>query len=89
MLVLYLLAPVSPPSHRRPIPPPSHSITSHPVSDIAFVDFLMPVMNGIQMVTRYRKWEKEQEDRGTKQYIVGISANADGSDIEEGKRQGG
>ena len=48
----------------------------------------MPVMNGIQMVTRYRKWEKEQEDRGTKQYIVGISANADGSDIEEGKRQG-
>ena len=48
----------------------------------------MPVMNGIQMVTRYRIWEKEQEDRGTKQYIVGISANADGSDIEEGKRQG-
>ena len=58
------------------------------VYDIAFVDFLMPVMNGIQMVTRYRKWEKEQEDREKKQYIVGISANADGRDIEEGKRQG-
>lgn len=56
--------------------------------NIVFVDFLMPVMNGIQMVTRFRKWESENDLRLGKQYIVGISANADGTDIEEGKRMG-
>lgn len=31
--------------------------------DIAFVDFLMPLKNGIQMVKEYRDWEAAQTVR--------------------------
>ena len=66
--------------------------------DVALVDFLMPVLDGISCITRYREWESEQlrsRAAGTDAaaargplYVVGISANADTQDVARA-RDGG
>lgn len=48
--------------------------------DVVFMDFLMPVMNGIDCTTSYRLWEAV--NRQKKAVIVGMSANALDTDIK-------
>lgn len=52
--------------------------------DIIFMDFLMPVMDGIECVRRYREWLAGPDAQGTKAPIWGISANAQVDDISVG-----
>ncbi|KAG7343724.1 two-component system sensor histidine kinase [Nitzschia inconspicua] len=55
--------------------------------DLAFCDFLMPVMDGLDCVQQYRDWEKSHRP-WIKQRIVGISAHATPGDIEIGTNVG-
>jgi len=49
--------------------------------DVIFMDFLMPVMNGLECTKAYRAWEKENRANKPKAVIVGMSANAVSTDI--------
>jgi CheY-like chemotaxis protein len=51
--------------------------------DVVMCDFLMPVMDGLDCVREYRKWERVNRPNFS-QYIVGISAHASGKDSERG-----
>ncbi|KAG7371456.1 response regulator receiver domain containing protein [Nitzschia inconspicua] len=55
--------------------------------DLAFCDFLMPIMDGLDCVQQYRDWEKSHRP-WIKQRIVGISAHATPEDIEIGTNVG-
>lgn len=55
--------------------------------DIVLLDFLMPFCNGLDMARNYREWEKEHRPN-FHQYIVGISAHANGNDAEVGLKAG-
>jgi len=48
--------------------------------DVVFMDFLMPIMNGIDCVKTYRTWE--QTNRQRKAVIIGMSANAIDADLQ-------
>ena len=55
--------------------------------DVVLCDFLMPVMDGLDCVKQFRKWERE--NRATcRQLIIGISAHADESIAEQGREAG-
>ena len=51
--------------------------------DLVLCDFLMPVMDGMDCVREYRKWEGCHRP-GYRQYIVGMSAHASGNDVHRG-----
>jgi len=55
--------------------------------DLVILDFLMPVMDGIDCVRQYREWESKNRPE-PKLYIVGISAHADASDGDKGIKEG-
>lgn len=55
--------------------------------DVVLCDFLMPVMDGLDCVQQYREWEQNHRPY-FKQYIIGISAHASGTDIDKGKEVG-
>lgn len=51
----------------------------------AFIDRNMPVMDGLECIRRYRKWESlnDKKHRKMKQFIVMFSANAHEDDIKD------
>ena len=51
--------------------------------DIVLCDFLMPVMDGLDCIREYRRWESKHRP-GYRQYIVGMSAHASANDVERG-----
>jgi len=55
--------------------------------DITLVDFLMPIMDGLDCMQQYRDWEKYHRPWMT-QRIVGISAHATQEDVEKGLKIG-
>ena len=64
------------------------------------MDFLMPVMDGISATAEFRAWEQETHGadaappqngspRGRlRQVVIGISANAEGGDLESARKAG-
>jgi len=55
--------------------------------DITFIDFLMPVMDGLDCMQQYREWEKVHRPWIT-QRLIGISAHASQEDVERGLKLG-
>jgi len=55
--------------------------------DIAFCDFLMPIMDGLDCVQQFRTWEKSNRP-WFHQYIIGISAHASTNDADCGLTKG-
>ena len=55
--------------------------------DLVLLDFLMPVMDGPDMTRMFREWENNNRP-DFHQYIVGISAHANGKDAEVGIKAG-
>jgi CheY-like chemotaxis protein len=55
--------------------------------DLVLLDFLMPVMDGPDMARMFREWENNNRPN-FHQYIVGISAHANGKDAEVGIKAG-
>jgi len=55
--------------------------------DITLVDFLMPIMDGLDCMQQYRDWEKYHRPWMT-QRIIGISAHATQEDVEKGLKIG-
>mmetsp|Transcript_9983 Transcript_9983/g.29866 ORF Transcript_9983/g.29866 Transcript_9983/m.29866 type:complete len:711 (-) Transcript_9983:22-2154(-) len=54
--------------------------------DICIMDFLMPIMDGIQCTRAYRAWERAQPGRKT--VIIGSSANAEDADVSAARACG-
>ena len=50
--------------------------------DLVLCDFLMPVMDGLDCVREYRRWEVIHRPH-FRQFIVGMSAHATGRDVEQ------
>lgn len=57
------------------------------VFDVTFCDFMMPIMDGIDCISRYRQWEREHRPQFS-QYIIGVSAHASPNDIAKGLQVG-
>ncbi|KAL7470210.1 hypothetical protein ACHAXS_011341 [Conticribra weissflogii] len=55
--------------------------------DLVLLDFLMPVMDGVEVAKKFRAWETLNR-AWFHQYIVGISAHANGKDAEVGIKAG-
>ncbi len=55
--------------------------------DITFVDFLMPVMDGLDCMQQYREWEKVHRP-WISQRLIGISAHASQEDVEKALKLG-
>jgi len=55
--------------------------------DITLIDFLMPIMDGLDCMQQYRDWERYHRPWMT-QRIVGISAHATQEDVEKGLKIG-
>lgn len=55
--------------------------------DITLVDFLMPIMDGLDCMQQYREWEKFHRP-WISQRMIGISAHASQEDIEKGLKIG-
>ena len=55
--------------------------------DVTLVDFLMPIMDGLDCMQQYRDWEKYHRP-WMKQRLVGISAHATQEDVEKGLKIG-
>ena len=55
--------------------------------DVVYMDFLMPVMDGMDCVKQYRDWEATHRP-WYRQFIVGISAHATANDGGEGLKAG-
>jgi DNA-binding response OmpR family regulator len=55
--------------------------------DITLVDFLMPIMDGLDCIQQYCDWERYHRPWMT-QRIVGISAHASQEDVEKGLKIG-
>lgn len=55
--------------------------------DLVLLDFLMPVLDGVDVARKYRAWEKERRP-WFHQFIVGISAHANGGDAQLGIKSG-
>jgi len=47
-----------------------------------FTDINMPVMDGFECVRRFREWEKESQQRSTRQFICAVTANVSERDRE-------
>jgi CheY-like chemotaxis protein len=54
---------------------------------VVFMDFLMPVLDGISATAMFREWEATQPGR-KHQPIMGMSANAEASDVQASKDAG-
>lgn len=57
------------------------------VFDVVLLDFLMPVMDGLDCAQQYREWEKAHRP-WFDQFIIGISAHASPNDVDKGKAAG-
>ena len=55
--------------------------------DLTLVDFLMPIMDGLDCIQQYRRWEKYHRPWFS-QRLIGISAHASQSDVEKGLKIG-
>mmetsp|Transcript_1689 Transcript_1689/g.2692 ORF Transcript_1689/g.2692 Transcript_1689/m.2692 type:complete len:398 (-) Transcript_1689:194-1387(-) len=55
--------------------------------ELVMLDFLMPVMDGPDVARKFREWEEEYRPE-FHQYIIGISAHANGKDAEQGLKAG-
>ncbi|KAL7540671.1 hypothetical protein ACHAXR_010289 [Thalassiosira sp. AJA248-18] len=55
--------------------------------ELVLLDFLMPVMDGPDVARKFRAWEQDYRPN-FKQYIIGISAHANGKDAELGLKAG-
>jgi CheY-like chemotaxis protein len=55
--------------------------------DLCFLDFLMPVMDGLDCVNQYRTWERKYRPT-FRQLIIGISAHASANDGGKGLTAG-
>jgi len=55
--------------------------------DLCMVDFLMPIMDGVDLVKKIRSWEKVSRS-WYHQHIIGLSAHAHGPDAEAGLKAG-
>eukprot|EP00804_Cyclotella_cryptica_P021470 CCRYP_005801-RB/>CCRYP_005801-RB protein AED:0.03 eAED:0.03 QI:539/1/1/1/0.8/1/6/757/749 len=55
--------------------------------DLVLLDFLMPIMDGIDVAKKFRAWEKACRP-WFHQHIVGLSAHANGKDAELGLKAG-
>mmetsp|Transcript_29583 Transcript_29583/g.54170 ORF Transcript_29583/g.54170 Transcript_29583/m.54170 type:complete len:1093 (-) Transcript_29583:158-3436(-) len=55
--------------------------------ELVMLDFLMPVMDGPDVARKFREWEEEYRP-DFHQYIIGISAHANGKDAEQGLKAG-
>ena len=51
--------------------------------DFVLLDFLMPVMDGLDCVRAFRQWENDSR-RGVAQFICGMSAHASPDDVDRG-----
>ena len=51
--------------------------------DLVLLDFLMPVLDGTDVAQQFRAWEKEHRPK-FHQYIIGLSAHANGTDAQKG-----
>ena len=58
--------------------------------DIAIMDFLMPIMDGVTCTKKFRQWEAADQARAAagRCLIVGSSANADAEDIKHAYESG-
>lgn len=56
---------------------------------VVFLDFLMPIMNGLEALQMFREWQNTHTKPNSKLPVfIGISANASDPDIERGKSLG-
>ena len=55
--------------------------------DLVMLDFLMPVLDGVDVAKKFRGWEKERRS-WFHQHIVGMSAHANGNEAELGLKAG-
>mmetsp|Transcript_51311 Transcript_51311/g.69880 ORF Transcript_51311/g.69880 Transcript_51311/m.69880 type:complete len:698 (-) Transcript_51311:644-2737(-) len=56
--------------------------------DLVLVDFMMPIMDGINCVKQFRSWEGENRRHELRQLIIGISANGNDEDVNRGLQAG-
>eukprot|EP00804_Cyclotella_cryptica_P027726 CCRYP_020462-RA/>CCRYP_020462-RA protein AED:0.06 eAED:0.06 QI:995/1/1/1/0.75/0.66/9/93/889 len=55
--------------------------------DLVLLDFLMPILDGIDLAKKFRAWEQACRP-WFHQYIIGLSAHANGKDAELGLKAG-
>ncbi len=55
--------------------------------DLVLLDFLMPVLDGVDVAKKFRVWEKERRP-WFHQYIIGMSAHANGNEAQLGIKAG-
>lgn len=55
--------------------------------DLVMLDFLMPVLDGVDVAKKFRSWEKERRP-WFHQHIIGMSAHANGKEAELGLKSG-
>lgn len=55
--------------------------------DLVLLDFLMPVLDGVDVAKKFRGWEKERRP-WFHQYIIGMSAHANGNEAQLGIKSG-
>ncbi len=55
--------------------------------NLVLLDFLMPVLDGVDVAKKFRSWEKERRP-WFHQYIIGMSAHANGNEAELGMKSG-
>lgn len=55
--------------------------------DICIIDFLMPILDGPDAVRRLRAWEQDHRPEFC-QYVIGMSAHANGKDAQVGLNSG-
>eukprot|EP00284_Hemiselmis_tepida_P009560 CAMPEP_0174917088 /NCGR_PEP_ID=MMETSP1355-20121228/2252_1 /TAXON_ID=464990 /ORGANISM="Hemiselmis tepida, Strain CCMP443" /LENGTH=603 /DNA_ID=CAMNT_0016162153 /DNA_START=32 /DNA_END=1840 /DNA_ORIENTATION=- len=52
-------------------------------------DIMMPVMDGVECIRRFRQWEQGQASReGGEQFVCALSANTEASDVEKTRNVG-
>jgi len=55
--------------------------------ELVLLDFLMPVLDGVDVAKKFRGWEKERRP-WFHQYIIGMSAHANGNEAQLGIKAG-